>query len=381
MVRVGLAWLRSIAQVLQELGKRISRRRAPLLSVKRCGYMLTDGISSLVIDTLCDRVVDQGIAVACFYCDFQSRKIQTPENVLGALVKQIVCGLGAIPAEIDAAFRKAKSQVGGRGLRVPEALSLLRAAIAPLDRAFVCIDALDELLGKNLPKLLRSLHAISQSCPRLRFFFTGRPHVGAEITKCFPGGAQFLQIKPTRKDIMRYVEMMLDEDPDPEAMNASLQAEIMNRVSETISDVYVAAIFRSTLEALLIVVHRFLLVSLNITAILDETTIYGRREQLKRMTNGRGLGDAYGTTLDRMRAQSEGKSRLGMAALMWVSRAERPMSPDELCHALGVQIGSTDPNPNSQCSQASSPSVFSLGRDGRRILCPCPGRTPNCSPS
>ena len=227
-----------------------------------------------------------------------------------------------------------------------EALSLLRAAIAPLDRAFICIDALDELLGKNIPKLLRSLHTISQSCPRLRFFFTGRPHIEVEIAKYFPGGARFLQIKLTREDIMKYVEMMLDDDPNSEAMNVGLQAEIMDRVSETISDVYVAAIFRSTLEVLLIVVHRFLLVSLNITAILDETTIYGRREQLKRMTNGRGLGDAYGTTLDRMRAQSEGKSRLGIATLMWISRAERPMSPDELCNALGVQIGSTDPNPD-----------------------------------
>ena len=75
--------------------------------------MLTDGISSLVIDGLCDEVVDQKIAVACFYCDFQSQKVQTPENVLGALIKQIVRGSAAIPTEINSAFQKAKGQVGG----------------------------------------------------------------------------------------------------------------------------------------------------------------------------------------------------------------------------------------------------------------------------
>ena len=64
------------------------------------------------------------------------------------------------------------------------------------------------------------------------------------------------------------------------------------------------------------------------------------------MTNGRGLGDAYSVALDRIKAQSGGKSRLGMLALMWISRSERQMSPDGLCHALGVQIGSTDPNPD-----------------------------------
>ena len=208
--------------------------------------MLTARISSLVIDKLCDRDVGQKIAVACFYCDFQNQKMQTPENMLGALVKQVIGKLGVIPPEIDAAFQKAKGQVGGWGLRTPEALELLKAAVAPLNQAFICIDALDELQGKHLPKLLRSLHAISESYPGVRFFFTGRPHIEAEIEKYFPGSARFLQIKPTKEDIMRYVEMMLDNDSDPDAMNSNFQAEIMSRVSETISDVYVTAIFCSS---------------------------------------------------------------------------------------------------------------------------------------
>ena len=305
--------------------------------------MLTDGSSSLVIDELCDQVVDQKIAVACFYCNFQSQKMQTPENVLGAIIKQIVRAFGAIPTEVNSAFQKAKGQVGGRGLRVPEALELLKAALARLDRAFICIDALDELLEKHLPQILRSLHVIFQSLPGIRFFFRGRPHIGVEINKYFPGTAQFLQILSPREDLVRYVEMVLDDDPLPGAMNPSLRAEIMNRVSEAISEVYVTVIFSSSLTRSLTATPRFLLVSLNIAAILDETTIYQRREQLKRISNGSGLGDAYGVTLARIK-QSGGRSRLAMAALMWISRSEQPMSPGELCHALGVQIGSTEPN-------------------------------------
>ena len=242
-----------------------------------------------MIDELCERVADQKIAVACFYCDFQNQKVHTPENVLGALIKQIVCGSGTIPTEINSAFQRAKGQVGGRGLRVPEALELLKAAIAPLDRALTCIDALDELLEKHLPQVLRSLHTISQSLPGIRFFFTGRPHIEVEIKKYFPGGARCFRVKPTKEDIMRYVETILDYDSIPGAMNADLQAEIMNRVSETISDVYVTASFCSSLVPSLTVAHRFLLVSLNMAAILDETTIYQRREQLKRMTNSGGF--------------------------------------------------------------------------------------------
>jgi len=43
-----------------------------------------------------------------------------------------------------------------------------------------------------------------------------------------------------------------------------------------------------------------LLVPPNIAAILEETTIYDRREP-KSMTSCSGSGDAYGATLDRIR--------------------------------------------------------------------------------
>ena len=92
----------------------------------------------------------------------------------------------------------------------------------------------------------------------------------------------------------------------------------------------------------LIGIFRFLLVSLNIDAILEEPTIYRRQERLSRMTNGLGLGDAYGTTIERIKAQGGGKSRLGMEALMWISHSERPLKANELCHALAVELGSTD---------------------------------------
>jgi len=62
------------------------------------------------------------------------------------------------------------------------------------------------------------------------------------------------------------------------------------------------------------------------------------------MTDGSELGDVYGATIARIRAQDGDKSRLGMAALMWISHAERLLWADELCHALAVELGSTDFN-------------------------------------
>ena len=89
-------------------------------------------------------------------------------------------------------------------------------------------------------------------------------------------------------------------------------------------------------------ISRFLLVSLNIDAILQETTIARRRRKLNGMTDGLGLRGVYGETLNRIKGQGEQEWRLGMAALMWISHSERPLKVDELCHALGVEIGSAD---------------------------------------
>jgi len=88
----------------------------------------------------------------------------------------------------------------------------------------------------------------------------------------------------------------------------------------------------------------FLLVSLNIEAILGEITLHQRRKKLDEMTKGKGLGDAYAATLSRMKAQQRSRSKLGMEVLMWISHSERPLHVDELCHALGVEEGSMNLN-------------------------------------
>ena len=64
------------------------------------------------------------------------------------------------------------------------------------------------------------------------------------------------------------------------------------------------------------------------------------------MMDGLDLLDAYGTTIKRIKAQDGDKSTLGMAALMWISHAERPLRADELCHALAVEPDSTEFDPD-----------------------------------
>jgi len=189
--------------------------------------------SSLVIDSLCDRAEEGNIAVAGLYCDFVSQQEQTINNIMGAVLKQLV-GRGGIAEDLRKAFQKAKKEFGGRGPQLADLMGMLRTAIAPLPRVFICIDALDECLPRCLPDLLGSLKDIVRDCPSTRIFLTGRPHVKEDVQRYFTGAA-VIPISPNTDDIRNYVEMRLDKDPEPEAMTDELRADIMRVTLEKIS--------------------------------------------------------------------------------------------------------------------------------------------------
>ena len=63
------------------------------------------------------------------------------------------------------------------------------------------------------------------------------------------------------------------------------------------------------------------------------------------MKSGNGLSDAYAATLTRLKAQKGNKSILGLKVLMWVLCSQRSLRAEELCHALGVEMGSVDLDP------------------------------------
>ena len=300
-------------------------------------------VSSLVVDRLCDRAKGQNTAVACFYFDFAARKEQPATSMLGSLLKQVVGGMEGIPEEISEAFQDQKKVIGGRGPQLPDIVKMIQSITSSLP-TFVCIDALDECAAIHRVKLINSLKQILEKSPRTRIFITGRPHIRAEIEKRLVGRAASVSLGPSKDDIVEYLRVRLEEDLTPDAMEESLEAEILEKIPENMSDMYVGnnpgnhgPILSANRYG-----SRFLLASLNIDAILHESTISRRREKLNKMTNGLELGDVYGATIERIKAQDGDKSRLGMTALMWISHAERPLQADELCYALAVQLGSTN---------------------------------------
>jgi len=202
-----------------------------------------------VIDTLCDEIDAKKSAVACLYCDFHSQKEQTMAHILGALLKQVVGRLEQIPEEINAAFYKAKGQIGGRCLRVPAIRKMLLNSIKLLRRTFICIDALDELRAEHRAELLEVLRDIVQESQTTRIFLTGRSYIWGEVDMYFSGSVETIPITPTQEDVKRFLRMKLSRDPHPDAMDEHLRADIMRCIPETISQMYVAVVFKGRLCA------------------------------------------------------------------------------------------------------------------------------------
>ena len=168
------------------------------------------------------------------YCDFLAQQEQSTVNMLGAILKQLV-SRERILEHIREAFWEAKKEFGGRGLRVPDMVEILNKTVPSLPRVFICIDALDESTSKHRRDLLESLQEMVQMSPNIRIFLTGRPHIDGEIVKCFSEALR-TPLNPAHADIKGYLEMRLEGDTNPKAMDDELRADIMRIIPERLSE-------------------------------------------------------------------------------------------------------------------------------------------------
>jgi len=191
--------------------------------------------SSLVIDSLCKTAVEENVGVACFYFDFAAPEEQSPAMVLGSVLKQIIGGLDQVPEEIVKAFRDGGRVVGGPKLVLSEIMEFLQN-ITSSRPTFIFIDALDECQAGHRLKILDSFNQILQRSPGARLFLTGRPHIRSEVEKHLAGKAATRSITPAKNDIITFLRAKLGEDTMPDAMDESLEDEIIQNLPGAVSE-------------------------------------------------------------------------------------------------------------------------------------------------
>ena len=195
--------------------------------------------SSVVVDYLCGWAAGD-MAVACFYYDFASREAQSPANMLGSLLSQLLSGLEAIPGEIREKFRGRKKLLGNRKLQLPDIVKMF-ATVSSLKQTFICVDALDECIPEHQLEVLDALGQILQRSPNIRIFMTGRPHIRGAVERELSGRAISLSVSLRDNDRVTYLRNRLRKDTTPEVMDSGLECDIMKCIPEEVSESYVAA--------------------------------------------------------------------------------------------------------------------------------------------
>ena len=196
--------------------------------------LISYNLSSLVIDTLCKRAVEENAGVACFYFDFAVKEGQSADAVLGSVLRQIIGGK-EIPEGITEAFHDQKKVIGGQKLELPAIVKFLQD-ITYSRPAFICIDALDECQVKHQAKLLESLEKILRNSPNARLFLTGREDIRAKVEVCLGKRAATRSITPAKNDMVTFLQAKLDNDETPEVMDEELKMDIMQKLPKIVSE-------------------------------------------------------------------------------------------------------------------------------------------------
>ena len=192
------------------------------------------------MDWLCEWTRGEPTAVTCFYFDFAARKEQTATSILGALIKQMINRTEGVPEEVWRALQEQKDAVSGRRPQLDDIVKMLQL-ITSSQPTFMVIDALDECTAVQRYRLFDSLKGILEMSSDARIFVTGRPHIREEIEARLAGRVTSVSICPTGDDIVRFLRSRLSEDETPDAMDESLEADILEKIPGSISGMWVVA--------------------------------------------------------------------------------------------------------------------------------------------
>jgi len=194
--------------------------------------MLTsNGISALVIDTLCRQSPLKNTVILCHYCDYQVQKEQSAVNIIGSLFRQVNWKLPVIQSEIRRVFNESKKR-SGKSLQLTDMIQLFVQAISSIRRAYICVDAVDVLLPEDRSELLRALQRIIQEAPNARLFLTTRPHIRPEFVKHFAKEGCVIDLVADQGDIASYVSIKIEYSKHqcPGPVTENLKDDIMKIV-------------------------------------------------------------------------------------------------------------------------------------------------------
>ncbi|PHH84259.1 hypothetical protein CDD83_2236 [Cordyceps sp. RAO-2017] len=297
--------------------------------VKSCGETLfCPGIpgagktilTSIIIDELRNQFHgDQDTGLAYIYCNFKLQHAQTATHLLASLLKQLAQQRPCLPEGVQALYNK-HAHGARQGRPSHEDVSrTLHETVSMYKRVFIVIDALDECskIDGCREKLVSELVELQRrGCANL--LVTSRPLL--EINRFFESSTK-VEIRAAGEDVRAYLEGQMSQSTGPLRRNCELQEEVVTGIEDAVDGM-------------------FLLAKLHLDGLRGKVSPKAVRTALLKLPTGSDAYDlSYHDAMERIESQLTDQANLAKRVISWIAYSKRPLTTEELQHALAVEIG------------------------------------------
>jgi len=143
--------------------------------------------------------------------------------------------MGRVTEDILRALQEQKRALSGRKPQHSDIMKMLQPMTFSQPK-FMVIDALDQCTAIQGFRLFNSLKEILKKIPKAGIFVTGAPPIWAEIERCLAGRAVSVSVGPAKGDIIRFLRVRLREDETPDAMDETLEADILEKILASVAE-------------------------------------------------------------------------------------------------------------------------------------------------
>ena len=193
---------------MQPVLERPSWRKLLLPKLSTLSY--EHSVRSIVVEYLRHSLTDQSdVGIVPIYCEYKLKELQTPENLLASLWRELSHGHGSVAKEVKDLYTKHT-----RYRTKPNMNEIVSAVLAEICRhsvVFVVVDALDEcpengrVRARFIEKLQHILTSTSSMEAKVRLLVTSR------LTKHVFLDANEIEIRASDDDIKRLVCQRIEE--------------------------------------------------------------------------------------------------------------------------------------------------------------------------
>jgi Cdc6-like AAA superfamily ATPase len=182
-------------------------------------------LASIAIEYLQSPERSKKLRVAYFFCNYQRQEEQKTQDILAALLRQLVEQQDQIPEDVHKLYQSYKSS-----RPCSDELSKILSIIGNHDRVYLIVDALDECseeVRKRVCEKIQSLQDISKAS----FMATSRP-IDA-MNKEFPPNSRF-EIRAQAEDVEMYLETELKYLPECISNSPDMQRDVKKCIADGI---------------------------------------------------------------------------------------------------------------------------------------------------